>query len=52
MSGYESVFLCALTPAVERWGVGGCSAWQKHPGEMQGLDWGPSGEAGPFTSAS
>lgn len=32
-------------------GWGGCGAWQKPPMETQGLDQGPSGEAGPFTSA-
>lgn len=33
------------------WGGSGCGAWQKPPMETQGLDQGPSGEAGPFTSA-
>lgn len=47
MSGYESMFLCAVTWVAG--GVGGGLAKAADGG--QGLDQGPSGEAGPFTSA-
>lgn len=53
MSGYESVFLCAVTRVVG----GGAGAWSERrarpssPTETLGLDQGPSGEARPFTSA-